>query len=98
MGLREGDFKVADISLADFEIGVRNLISDTEQAYWELYFAFRDLEARKVGRDSALEAWRRVHALYVEQSRGGEAALRGVGGHEQCVVRGDRTRRDHFAA
>ena len=26
----------ADISLADFEIGVRNLISDTEQAYWEL--------------------------------------------------------------
>ncbi len=63
----------ADISLADFEIGVRNLISDTEQAYWELYFAFRDLEARKIGRDSALEAWRRVHALYVEQSRGGEA-------------------------
>jgi outer membrane protein TolC len=63
----------ADISLADFEIGVRNLISDTEQAYWELYFAFRDLEARKIGRDSSLEAWRRVHALYVEQSRGGEA-------------------------
>jgi len=63
----------ADISLADFEIGVRNLISDTEQSYWELYFAYRDLEARKIGRDSALEAWRRVHALYVEQSRGGEA-------------------------
>lgn len=63
----------ADISLADFEIGVRNLISDTEQAYWELYFAFRDLEARKIGRDSSLEAWRRVHALYIEQSRGGEA-------------------------
>jgi len=63
----------ADISLADFEIGVRNLVSDTEQAYWELYFAYRDLEARKIGRDSALEAWRRVHALYVEQSRGGEA-------------------------
>jgi outer membrane protein TolC len=63
----------ADISLADFEIGVRNLVSDTEQSYWELYFAYRDLEARKIGRDSALEAWRRVHALYVEQSRGGEA-------------------------
>ncbi|NDH94946.1 MAG: TolC family protein, partial [Planctomycetia bacterium] len=59
--------------MADFEIGVRNLVSDTEQAYWELYFAYRDLEARKIGRDSALEAWRRVHALYVEQSRGGEA-------------------------
>ncbi|NBV44242.1 MAG: TolC family protein [Planctomycetia bacterium] len=63
----------ADISLADFEAGVRNLVSDTEQSYWELYFAYRNLEARKAGRDSALEAWRRVHALYVEQSRGGEA-------------------------
>jgi len=63
----------ADISLAEFEAGVRNLVSDTEQSYWELYFAFRNLEARKAGRDSALEAWRKVHALYVEQSRGGEA-------------------------
>jgi outer membrane protein TolC len=63
----------ADISLADFEAGVRNLVSDTEQCYWELYFAYRNLEARKAGRDSALEAWRKVHALYVEQSRGGEA-------------------------
>jgi outer membrane protein TolC len=63
----------ADISLADFEAGVRNLVSDTEQSYWELSFAYRNLEARKAGRDSALEAWRKVHALYVEQSRGGEA-------------------------
>jgi outer membrane protein TolC len=63
----------ADISLADFEAGVRNLVSDTEQSYWELYFAYRNLETRKIGRDSAMEAWRRVHALYVEQSRGGEA-------------------------
>jgi outer membrane protein TolC len=63
----------ADITLADFEAGVRNLVSDTEQSYWELYFAYRNLEARKAGRDSSLEAWRKVHALYVEQSRGGEA-------------------------
>jgi outer membrane protein TolC len=63
----------ADISLADFEAGVRNLVSDAEQSYWELYFSYRNLEARKAGRDSSLEAWRKVHALYVEQSRGGEA-------------------------
>ncbi len=62
----------ADISLADFEAGVRNLVSDTEQSYWELYFAYRNLEARKAGRDSSLEAWRKVHALMVEGSRGGE--------------------------
>ena len=62
----------ADISLADFEAGVRNLVSDTEQSYWELYFAYRNLAARKAGRDSSLEAWRKVHALMVEGSRGGE--------------------------
>jgi outer membrane protein TolC len=62
----------ADIALADFEAGVRNLVSDTEQSYWELYFSYRNLEARKAGRDSSLEAWRKVHALMVEGSRGGE--------------------------
>jgi outer membrane protein TolC len=64
----------SDISLADFEAGVRNLVSDTEQAYWELYFSYRNLEARKAGRDSALEAWRKVHGLYVVSAGGGEAA------------------------
>jgi len=63
----------ADISLAEFEVGVRNLVSDTEQSYWECYFSFRNLEARKAGRDSSLESWRKVHALYIEQSKGGEA-------------------------
>jgi outer membrane protein TolC len=63
----------ADIALADFEAGVRNLVSDTEQSYWELYFSYRNLEARKAGRDSSLEAWRKVHALMVEGSRGGES-------------------------
>ncbi len=62
----------ADISLAEFEAGVRNLVSDTEQSYWELYFAYRNLEARKAGRDSSLEAWRKVHALMMEGARGGE--------------------------
>lgn len=63
----------ADQSLADFEGGVRNLMRDVEQSYWELYFAYRDLEARKMGRDSALETWKRVNALFVEGARGGSA-------------------------
>lgn len=62
-----------DVSLADFEAGVRNLLSDVESAYWNLYFGYRNLEARKVGRDSALATWRRVKALYDEQAKGGEA-------------------------
>ena len=47
-----------DQTLADFEGGVRNVVHDLEEAYWELYFAYRDLEARKMGRDSALETCR----------------------------------------
>jgi outer membrane protein TolC len=62
-----------DISLAEFELGVRNLISNVENAYWDLYFAYRDLHAKIVARDSALETWRRIHALFTTGRRGGEA-------------------------
>jgi outer membrane protein TolC len=62
-----------DVSLADFEAGVHNLMRDVEDAYWELYFAYRDLEARKIGRDSALETWRRIKALQRAGQAGGEA-------------------------
>ncbi len=62
-----------DITLTDFEAGVRNLMRDVEDAYWELYFAYRDLDARKIGRDSALETWRKVKALQRVGGTGGEA-------------------------
>ena len=62
-----------DIALADFEEGVRNVMRDIEDTYWELYFAYRDLDARKIGRDSALETWRKVKALKGVGTQGGEA-------------------------
>jgi outer membrane protein TolC len=62
-----------DITLTDFEAGVRDLIRDVEEAYWELYFSYRDLEARKIGQASALETWRRVKALERVGGQGGEA-------------------------
>ena len=62
-----------DIALADFEASVRNMIGDVETAYWELYFAYRQLDAVIAGRDSALVTWRRIYILYVNGSRGGEA-------------------------
>ena len=62
-----------DLTLADFEGGVRNLMRDVERSYWELYFAYRDLESRKTGRDSALETWRKVNQLSLAQMQGGEA-------------------------
>jgi outer membrane protein TolC len=62
-----------DISLADFEAGVRNLVDDTENAYWELYFAYRALAAAEVGRDSALTTWQKIKALSDVNAKGGEA-------------------------
>lgn len=62
-----------DITLGEFEIAVRNLVSDVENAYWDLYFGYRDLDAKIMARDSALETWRRIHALYTNGRRGGEA-------------------------
>ena len=63
----------SDISIADFEIAVRNLVNDVENAYWELYFAYRDLDAKIAARDRALETWRSINALFATNRRGGEA-------------------------
>lgn len=62
-----------DIALADFEAAVRNLVSDVEVAYWELYFQYRSLDAVIAGRDSALQTWRRIYTLYTNGAVGGEA-------------------------
>ncbi len=62
-----------DISLADFQMGVRDLLSNVENAYWDLYYAYRDLDTKVRARDTALETWRRIHALYRTGRRGGEA-------------------------
>jgi len=61
-----------DMSLNDFEIAVRNLVSDVEKAYWELYYGYRDLDAKRAARQRALETWRRIHALNVTGRQGGE--------------------------
>ena len=62
-----------DVALTDFEEGVRDMMLEVEDLYWELYFAYRDLDARKIGRDSSLETWRKVKALKGVGTQGGEA-------------------------
>ena len=47
----------SDISLADFEAAVRDLLRDVQATYWELYFAYRDFDAKGIGRQLALESW-----------------------------------------
>lgn len=62
-----------DISLADFEQGVISLINDVETAYWELYFAYRALDAQVDGRENSLKTWQRVNELQKVNAKGGEA-------------------------
>lgn len=51
-----------DVTLAEFEAAVRDLVANVENAYWDLYFAYRDLDAKKRARDYALETYQAVAA------------------------------------
>lgn len=62
-----------DISIAEFEIAVRDFISNVENTYWDLYNSYRDLDAKVKARDISLETWRRIQALNEANRRGGEA-------------------------
>jgi len=77
-----------DIALADFEAGVRNFVAEVELAYWELYFAYRNLDTLIVGRDSALQTWRKVKALYDAGARGGEAEKEAQAREQYFLFRG----------
>ncbi len=63
----------SDVALADFEISVRDLVSNVENAYWDLYYGYRVLDARVKARDAALDTWRKIYALNQVNRRGGEA-------------------------
>ena len=52
---------------------MRNLVSDVETAYWELYFEYRALDAVIAGRDSALTTWRKITRCTASAHKGGEA-------------------------
>ncbi|MBQ8362820.1 MAG: TolC family protein, partial [Thermoguttaceae bacterium] len=51
-----------DMALVDFEMGVRTLLQDVEEAYWNLYYAYRNLSAAGAGYEAALQSWRTVKA------------------------------------
>jgi outer membrane protein TolC len=63
-----------DIALASFEENVRNLVSDVEIAYWELYFDYQRFGTARKGRDDALEMWRKTYNLFTHGARRGSAA------------------------
>ena len=47
----------SDITISQFEGAVRDLLRDTEQTYWELYYAYQDLHTKQTGRDALLRIW-----------------------------------------
>lgn len=47
-----------DITLADFEIAVRNGLRDIENAYWDLYLAYRLYDTTVSTHQSAFQTWR----------------------------------------
>lgn len=47
----------ADINQHDFTIGLTDFISNVENAYWDLYLAYRELDARKKAMEQALVVW-----------------------------------------
>ena len=49
-----------DISLADFEAAVRNLVKDVEDLYWDLHLSYRIYHSQKVALDSSEQTWQLV--------------------------------------
>lgn len=65
----------SDVSLAEFEAGVRDLVSNVENAYWDLYFAYFDFEAKKSARDQALALLNLEKGKQEGESKSAEDAL-----------------------
>ena len=62
-----------DISIAQFETDLRQMISEIIDAYWTLQRAHRDYEAITQATQAAEETWKIVKAKYDNELNGGEA-------------------------
>lgn len=51
-----------EISLADFEQSVREFVSNVENAYWDLYYGYRELNAQTDARDAAYMVFKDTEA------------------------------------
>jgi outer membrane protein TolC len=62
-----------DISIAQFEAGVRTYVLELLNAYWDLTFNYRNYEAAKNARETAAKTWQMIKARYDNDLPGGEA-------------------------
>lgn len=52
----------ADINQHDFTIALTDFVSNVENGYWDLYTAYRELDARKKAMEQALVVWNKAKA------------------------------------
>lgn len=52
----------ADINQHDFTIALTDFVSNVENAYWDLYLSYRELDARKKAMEQALVIWNEAKA------------------------------------
>jgi len=53
----------ADINQHDFTIGLTDFVSNVENAYWDLYLAYRELDARKKSMEQSLIVWNETKSM-----------------------------------
>ncbi len=53
-----------DISLHQYEERIRNVVKEVENAYWDLYFAYWNVETSKIAYNASLDVWRTVEPRY----------------------------------
>lgn len=63
----------SDIPQHDVEINVRNFVFEISQAYWELYFCYRNLDATRTGFDNTHATWKQTATRRQMGLEGGEA-------------------------
>lgn len=63
----------SDMTQTDFETAIRDYVNDVINAYWDLYYAYRDLDARSHAMKRSLEAWNRIEARRKEGLESGAA-------------------------
>lgn len=62
-----------DITNAAFEQGMRDYMSDVINAYWDLYFAYRDVDAKRDAMERSLKTWRSYEAQRTSNRKSGAA-------------------------
>lgn len=60
-----------DMTLADMELNVINLVRDVEDLYWELYLAYRTYDAELAARDAAHKIWQTARKRMEFGAKGG---------------------------